>query len=134
MNKITHIIFFDGPCNLCNSLIDFIIKRDKKKLFYFASLQSETAEKMLKDQVAHEQLMDSVVYVNGDMVYSKSTAVVEIFRQLKFPYNLIWLGVFVPKPIRDFIYDLIARNRYRWFGRQKICRIPTKEEEDRFLK
>lgn len=126
------IILFDGVCNLCNSSINFVIDRDRGR-YRFASLQSDVAKKILKNSSVDPGQLDSIVLVEDGEVFKKSTAALKISTQL----NGLWpvLGVFriLPTRLRDFFYDLIARNRYRWFGKRDSCRIPTPELKDRFL-
>ncbi len=127
------IILFDGICNLCNQSIQAVIKRDSKKMFIFASLQSEAGAKLLSQYGAMDSNIDSVVLVHAGEIYIKSDAVLEIIRILGGPYTLILGFQIIPRFIRDFIYDWIARNRYGWFGKREACMIPTPDLRDRFL-
>jgi len=120
------IIFFDGYCVLCNRSINWVIKRDKKQVFRFASLQGKTATELLGNQL---EGLDSVVLFTEGNVYSHYQAVGLICKQLPFPYSL-GLGFYI---LPNFIYNWIARNRYRWFGKRETCRLPTEEEKARFL-
>ena len=129
-------ILFDGVCNLCNSAVQWVIERDKKGRFDFASLQSDAARRELGKVMGAEEidaLPDSIVLVDSDGVHTRSAAVLRIARELGSPYALLGLGVVVPRPIRDAVYDLIARNRYRWFGRRDTCMRPTPDIAARFL-
>ncbi|CCQ91239.1 conserved hypothetical protein [Nitrospina gracilis 3/211] len=125
------IIFFDGMCGLCNGFVDFLIRADKAKVFRFSPLQGETARRVLG--TAGEHPMDSVVLVEGDRVFVKSTAALRIFRRLGGVWSLLWIFRWVPVPIRDGMYGWIAKNRYRLFGKKETCRIPSPEEHERFL-
>lgn len=132
-NKFPHIILFDGLCNLCNSSIQFIRIRDSKKKFKFSALQSQWAQEFLKQQSFEDPKIDSILYVTGNSVYTKSTAALNICRNLRGAWPLLYAFIIVPKPIRDGIYDWIAKNRYRWFGKRMECMIPDQEFKSRFL-
>lgn len=130
---IEHIVLFDGVCNLCNSSVQFIIRHDSKKQFYFASLQSETGEILLKKHVIDPTQTDSVIYIYKGKAYTRSTAALRIASQLDGPVKLLTVFRIVPRFIRNAVYDWIAANRYRWFGKREHCMIPTKEHLSRFL-
>ncbi|MFT7249389.1 MAG: putative DCC family thiol-disulfide oxidoreductase YuxK [Psychromonas sp.] len=123
------LILFDGVCNLCNGFVNFIIDNDKKHQFKFASLQSDYAKRLLKDRA---NLLESVVFYDGKTFFEKSDAVFKIAENLP---GYIWFTVFrfIPKGLRDVVYTLIAKNRYKVFGQRKSCRIPTPELKNRFL-
>jgi predicted DCC family thiol-disulfide oxidoreductase YuxK len=129
------LILFDGVCNLCNASVNYVIDRDPAALFRFASLQSDTAEKRLGalGVVLPKGDPDSILLIEDGRVYRESTAALRIARLLKGPAR--WWAVFqiVPRPIRDAVYQFIARHRYRWFGRTDACRVPTPELASRFL-
>ena len=123
MQTKKHIILFDGICNLCNGAVNFILKRDKKKQFRFVALQSEKGIDLIsKFKIAPET--DSIILILNNQIYTESDAAIEIAKLLPAPWN--WLSVFkiIPKKVRDGIYKWIAKNRYRWFGKRKTCRIP----------
>jgi len=126
------IIFFDGICNLCNASVQFVIKRDKKKQFLFASLQSDVAKNILL-QKKYEINLDTIVLLKKDHIYQKSDAALMILKELGFPYNLFYGFKIIPKFIRDFVYDVIAKYRYQWFGKRATCMVPTKENKERFI-
>ncbi|MGP0564527.1 MULTISPECIES: thiol-disulfide oxidoreductase DCC family protein [unclassified Nitrospina] len=130
-NEQPPIIFFDGMCGLCNGFVDFLIRADKAQVFRFSPLQGEAAGRVLG--TTGEYSLDSVVLVEGDRVSSKSTAALRIFRRLGGIWSLLWALRWVPLPVRDGIYEWIARNRYRLFGEKETCRIPSPEERTRFL-
>jgi len=134
-NKNKSIILFDGICNLCNYSVSFILKKDKKKHFRFASLQSDAAKKLLLHANNKNILnnLKSIVLISNNKVYTKSTAVLKIGKYLKFPYNLSYLLLIVPRFFRDFIYDYISKNRYKWFGKNETCMMPSKEYLDKFI-
>lgn len=127
------IILFDGVCNLCNSIVDFIILRDPMGVYRFASLQSDLGREKIADCPTMEANLDSVVLVEGRKCYVKSSAALRIARRLRFPWPLFYGFIIVPRVLRDWIYDFIANNRYQWFGKRHTCRIPTQEERSRFL-
>lgn len=131
MNKCP-IVLFDGVCNLCNRTVDFILKRDIKKQFRFAALQSETGEQ-IKTKLSIPEEIDSVVLIYEGKVFYESDAALEIARLLPAPWK--WAVVFKMAPVawRNAIYRWIARNRYRWFGKKTECRVPTNEEKKVFL-
>lgn len=126
------IILFDGVCNLCNGTVDFLMKQDRKKQFRFAPLQSETGE-LLTQQFQIPENSDSVILIKSNTVYFKSDVVIEISGMLHYPWKMGVIIKIIPKKIRDKLYDWIAKNRYRWFGKKDTCRIPTLEEQEFFM-
>jgi len=127
------VVLFDGVCNLCNGSVRFVIERDPHKHFQFAPLQSETATTLIGRTADPLAMPDSIVLVDDGRLYVRSTAALRIARRLRFPWPLLWLFMAVPRPLRDWVYDLIARRRYGWFGKRDTCMVPTKEIRDRFL-
>ena len=130
------VILFDGVCNLCNSAVQWVIERDQDRRFLFASLQSGTARRELEKVlggVEIDELPDSIVLLDSDGVHTRSAAALRIARGLGGPFALLRLGLVLPRPIRDAIYDLVARNRYGWFGRRATCMTPTPDIVARFL-
>ncbi|WKN43807.1 thiol-disulfide oxidoreductase DCC family protein [Tunicatimonas pelagia] len=127
------IVLFDGVCNLCNHAVNFIIDRDPSQRFLFSSLQSEAGRELLKKHQLDAQYLDSLVFIRGEKVYLKSTAALHIARHLSGIWPLCYIFIVVPPVIRDFFYDIVARFRYRVFGRSNHCRIPTPELKSRFL-
>ncbi len=125
------IILFDGVCNLCNGAVQFILKWEKHPNYQFGSLQSEAAQKLLKD-FPDEKIADSIVLIDDGKLFQKSSAVLKILAHLKWFWIFKYL-IFLPTKFRDYVYDFIARNRYRWFGKRSECRIPTEKEKSRFL-
>lgn len=124
-------VLFDGVCNLCNGAITFIIKRDPKGQFRFAPLGSAPANKLLAG--AAGPIPDSMVLVEDGRVFVRSAAALRIARRLRLPWPLAYVFIAVPRPVRDWVYDMVARNRYRWFGRRDSCMVPTPELSARFL-
>jgi len=132
-SKVDHIIFFDGVCNLCNSSVNFVIDRDPKSFFKFATLQSPSAKELLSDLHFNPADLESIVFFSGNRIFRKSRAALEISRHLRGIWPMLYILIVIPGFIRDFLYDFIAKNRYEWFGKQDICRIPTPELKSRFL-
>ena len=133
MTTWNRIILFDGVCNLCNASIQFIIKRDKKNLFKFASLQSDVGKSLLAQHHIDGTKMDSVVYIENGKAFTESTAAIRVAGYLGFPWNLLQVFLIVPSMIRNVVYQWIARNRYKWFGKQDSCMLPDASLEARFL-
>lgn len=130
----THfIVLFDGVCNLCNGAVQFIIKNDKKDMFRFAALQSETGRKLLATHQLQHGKIDSIVLIKNDKAFIKSTAALHIAKELSGIWKLAYYYIVFPKFIRDAVYDFIARNRYGWFGKKDQCMIPTPELKKKFL-
>jgi predicted DCC family thiol-disulfide oxidoreductase YuxK len=126
-------ILFDGVCNFCNASINFMIDKDIKGIFKFAALQSEVGQELLKKFRLKTSDFDSIVAIEGDKVYQKSDAALEIARKMDGIWRIFYAFKIIPAFLRNPIYDLIARNRYRFFGRTDACRIPTPELKARFL-
>jgi predicted DCC family thiol-disulfide oxidoreductase YuxK len=134
MNQGSPIILFDGVCNLCHGLVQFIIERDPKARFRFASLQSEVGQRLMPSGVNPDpENLDSVVLIEGTRAYTHSAAVLRILRQLGGGWQLLAAGLVLPRFLRDAAYRFVARNRYRWFGKQNECWLPTPELKSRFL-
>lgn len=127
------MILFDGVCNLCNAFVDFVIARDPDARFRFASLQSDAARRLLSGMELGAARGDSVVLVERGQVFTQSEAALRIARRLGAPWRFAYPLVAVPRPIRDWAYQFVARNRYRWFGKREACRIPTPDLRRRFL-
>ncbi|MCH6200230.1 thiol-disulfide oxidoreductase DCC family protein [Aquiflexum sp. LQ15W] len=127
------IILFDGVCNLCNNAVDFIIRRDKNDCFKFGALQDNATKIILKEYKINQDYIDSIILIRGDLVFYKSKAALEIARNLESPWPAMYIFNVVPAFIRDPIYDWIARNRYKWFGKKETCRIPSTKEKQKFL-
>jgi len=132
--KDKKIILFDGVCNLCNNAVNFIIEHDKKDVFRFASLQSEIGKELTSKRGIDPEVIDSIVLIEPGVAYfQKSTAALEISKDLSGGYSFLsYLSIF-PELIRDGIYTLIANNRYKWFGKKDACMIPTRELKAKFL-
>ena len=133
VNEASAVIFFDGVCNLCNASVRFVIARDPRRYFRFASLQSDAALRILPGRGHDPALLSSVVLLEGGRLYERSTAALRIARHLRGPWPALSLLLVIPRPLRDFAYDRVANNRYRWFGRQDSCMVPTPALRDRFV-
>lgn len=127
------IVLFDGVCNFCNNSVNFIINHDPKGHFRFAALQSDFGRQKLKEPGYHTKEFDSLVLLSGDKVYKKSSAALRIARNLSGLYPLLYGLMVIPPFIRHWAYDLVARNRYKWFGKRDACRLPAPELKSRFL-
>ena len=132
VDKQTNVILFDGVCNLCNGLVKFIFKYDKKAIFSFASLQSDVASKLLRE-VGMLDVPDSVIVIQDGKALAKSDAALYIVKQLGGMFKLLLFFRIFPRKLRDNLYDAIAKRRYNWFGKQEACMIPTREQRSRFL-
>ena len=127
------VIVFDGVCNLCNGFVQFVIARDPAARFRFAPLQSEAGRRVLESAGAVEPLPDAVALVESGRAFVRSTAALRIVRRLRAPWPLAYAFIVVPRPLRDWLYDVVARHRYRWFGTRDDCMVPTPELRARFL-
>jgi len=125
------VVFFDGVCNLCQSSVRYLIKHDKSKKLKFAPLQGTNAKKILNA----EQLknLESLLFLNKKTLYKKSDAVLELCKVLGGWHNLLLVGYIIPKVIRNILYDLVAKNRYRWLGKQEQCMRPSEDLKSSFL-
>lgn len=128
------IILFDGVCNLCNSSVNFVIKHDKNNYFRFAALQSETGKQLLNRFNIGSSFTDSFVLIENNKAYTRSTAALRVAKHLNKLYPILYTFIIIPPFLRDSIYDYIARNRYKWFGKKEQCLIPTDELKSKFLK
>lgn len=127
------VIVFDGVCNLCNTSVQQVIKHDKQHYFSFASLQGVYGQNLLKKEGLDSGDFDSFLLVENGKIFFKSTAALRVAKRLSFPYKLLYPFILVPRFIRDYIYGLVAKNRYQWFGKRESCMIPSPELQDRFI-
>lgn len=127
------IILFDGVCNLCDSAVQFIIRRDKKNTFLFASLQSEMGQRILAQYNFPGDELNSFILVENNKAYTRSTGALKVVKKLKGLWPLLYGFMIVPKFIRNWVYNWVGRNRYKWFGKKEECMIPTPELKARFL-
>ena len=133
MDQLPPILLFDGVCNLCNRLVMFVIRRDKNDRIRFASLQSEAGKSILSVAGLNPDSADTVVYLSGDKAFLRSSAVLNLMNDLGGGWTLFYSLIIIPSFIRDFIYNLVARSRYRSFGKRESCMVPTKDIENRFI-
>lgn len=127
------VILFDGICNFCNSSVNYVIEHDPKGYFKFAALQSEIGERLKEKFCIDTIRTDSVILIEDDKVFTRSTAALRIARKLSGPASLLYAFIIVPRPIRDLLYDQFAKRRYKFFGERNACMIPTPEIRARFL-
>ena len=127
------IVLVDGVCHFCQGLTKWIIKRDPEGKYHFASLQSDVAKELLAKENLSTDSMDTFVLIENGKYYTRSTAALRLAKGLKFPYPLLYVFIIIPKFIRNAVYNWVARNRYRWFGKDEACMLPTPEIKDRFL-
>lgn len=127
------VIVFDGVCRWCNMWVTFTIDHDPQKRFKFATLQSQPAQRILKDLRLPTDDFETFLFLEQGRLFTKSTAALKIVKELSGYWPLFYLGILIPRPFRDPVYDYLARRRYRWMGKADTCRVPTPEERDRFL-
>ncbi|WP_026968651.1 thiol-disulfide oxidoreductase DCC family protein [Algoriphagus terrigena] len=133
MSRAKSVILFDGVCNLCNTSIDFVLQRDKKDQFRVGALQSAEGKELLSRFDTNPDYLDSLVLIEGDQIYYRSTAALRIAKKLPGLWRILYGLIIFPPAIRDAVYDWIGKNRYRWFGKKNTCRLPTPEEKAKFL-
>lgn len=127
------VVLFDGICNLCNSSVRFILKHDSREQFLFSSLQSDASEKLLLHLNYKIREINSILLVENGQIHEKSDAVLRIAAGLRFPWNLATAFRILPKNMRDMLYDFVAKNRYRWFGKKDRCVFSMNTYENRFI-
>lgn len=127
------ILLFDGVCNFCDGAVNFIIDHDPENYFKFASLQSEAGQALLKRFNLPTEDFDTMVLIENNAYFNKSTAALRIARRLKGPFSLGYMGIIIPRFLRDKAYEFVAARRYKWFGKQDQCRMPTPAIRARFL-
>jgi predicted DCC family thiol-disulfide oxidoreductase YuxK len=130
-----HVLLYDGVCNMCDSTVQFVLKRDKKKKIHFAGLQSSVAKTILAqhDVRIDPNELSTIYYIRKGKLYSRSTAILKVCMELNNAWPLMGAFLIVPKFIRDGVYSFIARNRYKWFGKKEYCTLPDPEERNLFL-
>ena len=127
------VLLFDGVCNLCAGSVQFILKRDKKGKIHFASLQSKYGQDTLKKFHLPQDEFDSLILLDGDKIYRKSTAALKVARELSGLWSLLYVFMIIPPFLRNGIYSWLAKNRYRFFGKKESCMLPTPEIKERFV-
>lgn len=133
MREEKKIVLFDGICNLCSSTVQFIIRRDKKNQFLFASLQSTPASELLKKYRYAKSDLNSFILIDNNKVYTHSSAVLRVLKSLSSIWKVCYMFIIVPKFIRDSVYNYIAKRRYKWFGKKEECWVPSPELKEKFL-
>jgi predicted DCC family thiol-disulfide oxidoreductase YuxK len=129
----TAVVLFDGVCHLCNSSVAFIIRHDPRGHFKFAPIQSPIGQESLRRHHIPTDALDTFVVIEGGRAYTRSTAALRVARRLSGLWSAAYVLIVVPRVVRDFIYKVIARNRYKWFGKREECMMPTLEVKERFL-
>lgn len=127
------ILLFDGVCNLCDGFVQFVLKRDHKGLFIFASLQSEVGQQLLEKHQVKVQELSTVVLIDGTNVYTHSDVPLMVVKDLGSIYALFYPFKILPKQFRNRVYNWVAKNRYRFFGKKEVCMLPKPEWRNRFL-
>ena len=127
------VVLFDGVCNLCNGIIQYLIRQDPDSRLLLGSLQSQAGQQLLRQAGMSTTIIDTFVLIDGEQTFTRSTAVLELCRRLGRGRQILALFLIVPRPLRDFVYNIVARNRNRWFGRKAACMIPTPEIRQRFI-
>jgi predicted DCC family thiol-disulfide oxidoreductase YuxK len=133
MEQQNPVILFDGVCNFCGHWVNFALKRDKKSVLQFTTLQGTTAQALLPKYGITPTQISSVILIEGGKAYTQSTAALRICRYLKNGWPLLYAFSIIPRFLRDAVYNLIARNRYRWFGKKDSCMVPGPDIKSRFL-
>lgn len=126
------LLLFDGVCSLCTASVRFVLRHDRRRRIHFAPLQSGLASELLARQGKDPKALNSLVYLRKGRLFARSRGALELARDLGFPWTLAYLFVVVPGPLRDLVYDLVARNRYRWFGVKDACMLPPPGAAARF--
>ena len=129
----TLVILFDGVCNLCTGTVRFVIARDPKRRFRFASLQSEAAKALLESHGLPRESLENIVVIDGARSFIKSDAALYVAGSLKGLWPVLRVFRIVPRRVRDAVYDFVARRRYRWFGKRQACLVPAPEDAHRFI-
>ena len=127
------VILFDGVCNYCNGMVNFLIRKDKQRRFLFAPLQSNAGQELLGQFGLNTTQLDSFIFISDGKAYLRSTAGLKLYNQLPWYWKWTQLFWIVPRVIRDAVYNFIARNRYKWFGKRDQCMVPSAEVRERFL-
>ncbi len=127
------VIIFDGVCNFCNFWVNFILDRDKKNTFLFSAVQSDSAKSLLKKYNRNNEDIDTFILITDKGCFERSTAGLLVLKELSGLWKILYVFIIIPKFIRDPLYNIIAKNRYRFFGKSEACRIPTPDERDKFL-
>lgn len=127
------LVLYDGTCGLCDRSVQLILRHDRAERFRFAALQSELGQRLLREHGLKADALDTVVLVHAGRAYTKSRAALRVAGMMDRPWPLLRALLVVPRPVADFVYDRVANNRYRWFGRVDACMLPPPEVRARFL-
>lgn len=127
------IVVFDAKCLLCSGWVQFLLKRDTRKVFQFASIQSKTGGELLARAGLPVDGLETLLLVDGERSYQHTAAILRVLNQLGWGWRLFWIGWLVPAPVRDILYRFCARHRYLFFGRTETCFLPSPEDAGRFL-
>ena len=133
MEYPNRLVLFDGVCNFCNFWIQFALKRDKKGKLTFGSLQGEAAQRVLPQYNIDPTILTSVIFIEDGIAYRESTAALKVCRHLDGGWKLLYALIIIPAFLRDGIYKWIGKNRYKWFGKQESCMLPTPQQRSRFV-
>ncbi|MBC6111369.1 thiol-disulfide oxidoreductase DCC family protein [Pedobacter fastidiosus] len=126
------VIFFDGVCNLCNASVQFVIEHDHENLFKFTALQSAYAKEVLPQFNVDPEKLNSILLLENGILYTKSSSALRVAKKLNGLWPLLFGFIIIPKFIRDWFYDIIAKNRYKWWGKQESCWVPTPDLKSKF--
>ena len=127
------LLLFDGVCNLCNSSVQYVIKHDRKQKFKFASLQSDAAKEILLQYEMKNYDLNSIILIKNNQLFDKSSAILRVLKTLGGFHSIAYILIVLPIFLRDKLYNYIAKNRYKWYGKKESCMIPTAELKNRFL-
>jgi predicted DCC family thiol-disulfide oxidoreductase YuxK len=133
MEHANRLVLFDGVCNFCNFWIQFALKHDKKGKLKFGSLQGTTAQQILPQYNIDPAVLTSVIFIEDGTAYRESTAALKVCKYLDGGWKLLYVFIIIPAFLRDGLYKWIGRNRYKWFGKQESCMLPTPEQRARFV-
>jgi predicted DCC family thiol-disulfide oxidoreductase YuxK len=128
-----HIVLFDGVCNFCDTNVQRIMRNDPAGYFVFASLQSNIGQQLLAYFQLDQQSLDSIVLIEDKRIFTMSSAILQIVKKMNWPWRFLYIGILLPRFMRDPIYAWVAKNRYRWYGKKDQCMIPTPEQRRRFI-
>ncbi len=131
--RYERLVVFDGVCNWCNAWVNFMMERDPEKKFKFGMLQSDSAQRILKELQLPAEDFETFLLLEHGRVSTKSTAALRIVRHLSGLWPVLAVCLVIPRPIRDAVYNFVARHRYQWMGRAETCRVPTPAERERFV-
>jgi len=127
------VILFDGVCNLCNGFVQFVIRHDKKQQFHFGALQSIRTQEVLEGFSLSQKHLTTIVLIQNNQAFTESTAVLKIVKQLHGGWPLLYMFIIIPKSLRNWVYKLVSKYRYRIFGKRDSCMVPTPELQGRFI-